>query len=802
MSTPETFSHESSIKIDSKERLRTELGITSPLDIPEISRAFEVTRKDLEDFRKTLDTVPSAEQLEKIKAFITEKSEVVSSTRDKADAFKKTLAVGGVGVIFTGMWTTFKEGMADLQNTEGLDMVDKGSSLWDKLENMWDKAKLALAQTKLGKMFLDFFGFEIPSVESVMDDVGEKWKELTKEKKQEIEEKLFGTLSADLKKQYNFNGEEKLSDGTTKGDKLRAILKKRVDWVHETFVDENGTINLNLKNVAALTGTGLGLVYELVREWVINVSNIAFDFVETTKGTIRYVAKSISGVEMSPEFGGEVSLATITENMTSGEKMFLLAIFYRKGGFITSMLGDIGYILAQPMRFLNTDNISTLSVLVPWVNKKIEKMDQIIATLSKIAPEKAADIAALKEMREAAVLNKKALEAVVSYKNGTITYEAAQKELGVLKQKYKPLSWMKTGAIEGLGLDAWNKAYMKDMFISRNANYIESLSHSINPDKFRTLAKIRAYGQFLEIPGNLNKTVVHFKNPTDFRGFMKEVGVLASQSPELVRWLFSHLPVFIVAGTTIHEGMKPDGEVLKSLRYFVPIWWPALMIWDANIWINRDGTIDVENIGEGVAGFVLGGIDLWIFTKLVWAKWKMGVVEFALKPVIDTTRAIGSLGRLSWSLWKVGADGARLGAQYLSKFPSYGKVAAGALAGITILLITGEALASDSPEEIKKKLTESKLLNADGTPNLIQMKERFKTLSPENKKQILDLVFSLEISLYTIDQYIEKTEYEKGVYVVKVKKEHRSIIEKTLLATNIYSEFELIDNIRIETIES
>jgi len=53
-------------------------------------------------------------------------------------------------------------------------MVDKGSSLWDKLENMWDKAKLALAQTKLGKMFLDFFGFEIPSVESVMDDVGEK----------------------------------------------------------------------------------------------------------------------------------------------------------------------------------------------------------------------------------------------------------------------------------------------------------------------------------------------------------------------------------------------------------------------------------------------------------------------------------------------------------------------------------------------------------------------------------------------------------------------------------------------------
>lgn len=149
---------------------------------------------------------------------------------------------------------------------------------------------------------------------------------------------------------------------------------------------------------------------------MIDISNISFDFVETTKGAIRYVARSVSGVDMSPEFGGEVSLATITDNMTPSEKMFLLAVFYRKGGFITSVLSDIGYIATQPLRLLNTDNISTLSVLVPGVERKIEKMDQIITTLAKIAPEKAADIAMLQEMRNAAVLNKKAIEAVVSYK--------------------------------------------------------------------------------------------------------------------------------------------------------------------------------------------------------------------------------------------------------------------------------------------------------------------------------------------------------------------------------------------------
>lgn len=104
------------------------------------------------------------------------------------------------------------------------------------MEKMWDKAKFTLAQTKLGKMILEFFGFDIPLAESVMDDVGEKGKtviekgkKLTEEKKQEIEDKIFETVSVDLKKQYGINPDEKLSDGTTKGDKIRSILKKRAE---------------------------------------------------------------------------------------------------------------------------------------------------------------------------------------------------------------------------------------------------------------------------------------------------------------------------------------------------------------------------------------------------------------------------------------------------------------------------------------------------------------------------------------------------------------------------------------------
>lgn len=72
----------------------------------------------------------------------------------------------------------------------------------------------------------------------------------------------------------------------------------------------------------------------------------------------------------------------------------------------------------------------------------------------------------------------------------------------------------------------------------------------------------------------------------------------------------------------------------------------------------------------------------------------------------------------------------------------------------------------------------------------------------DERKQVLDLVLSLETASYGVDQYVEKTEYKNGIYTIKTTKEHRGIIEKTLLGTDIYSEFELVDNIQVEVVGS
>lgn len=189
------------------------------------------------------------------------------------------------------------------------------------------------------------------------------------------------------------------------------------------------------------------------------------------------------------------------------------------------------------MRLLNSfDNIGTLSARIPGFESKMRKMDQVIDMLAKIAPQNTADITALKEMREAAKLSKEAIETVMKYENKQIPYTEAKAKLTKLSGTYQALSWEKKLAGKALGFDAWNKAYLKDVFITNNVNYIKTLSETIESGfKNPILAKIKAYGQFLEIPGDLNRTAMYFKTPEDFKGFIKEMGTLASQFPEFVR---------------------------------------------------------------------------------------------------------------------------------------------------------------------------------------------------------------------------------------------------------------------------
>lgn len=253
--SPEISSLEK-VQIDSKETLRAELGILSPIEIPEITRAFEVTRRDLDVFKKSLENLPTKEQIAKLRLFIKDKTEALHETQDKTEALKQVIGAGGVAAVATNLQNELGKGMDDLKNAKGTDVFEKASTVWDRMGKMWDSLILSVASTSFGRMILDFFGIDIPesvmSKPGVTDAIKNPVDRLSDEKKKEIDEKLFKTVNTDLVKQYGLNPDEKLPDGTTKGEKLRMILKKRTESMHSIFIDANGVVNINAKNLSGV----------------------------------------------------------------------------------------------------------------------------------------------------------------------------------------------------------------------------------------------------------------------------------------------------------------------------------------------------------------------------------------------------------------------------------------------------------------------------------------------------------------------------------------------------------------------
>lgn len=90
-----------------------------------------------------------------------------------------------------------------------------------------------------------------------------------------------------------------------------------------------------------------------------------------------------------------------------------MAVFMRKGGFVTEMIGHFSYIVTSPMKLLNTDTVSSVSTLIPGYDKKVQKMQQVIDRLEKILPSGAKEVEILREMKMAAENTKKAIEIVI-----------------------------------------------------------------------------------------------------------------------------------------------------------------------------------------------------------------------------------------------------------------------------------------------------------------------------------------------------------------------------------------------------
>lgn len=225
----------------------------------------------------------------------------------------------------------------------------------------------------------------------------------------------------------------------------------------------------------------------------------------------------------------------------------------RKGGFVTEMIGHFAYISTIWMKGLNTDTISSIPTLIPGYDKKIQKMDEVISRLAKIVPADSKELKILTDMRISSENTKKAIEIVSAHHANKIPKHQAIQDIRALLPVERMEFWKKE--LHTLsGIDTWNKAYLRDVFVEKNARYVEFLEASLDKGKLRILEKIRSNAQFYEIAGGVNSSALYFKNTESLKSFT----TLLSQFPEFAKGFFTHAPVFIIGGVMINEGFKPE----------------------------------------------------------------------------------------------------------------------------------------------------------------------------------------------------------------------------------------------------
>jgi hypothetical protein len=137
------------------------------------------------------------------------------------------------------------------------------------------------------------------------------------------------------------------------------IIKTRSKELSENFFDpDTGEYVVSIGTVMSALSSGSGFLYDCIREDVINPMDITYDLSVTAVGTVRYVARTILGVTVPDDWilAGEADIEKLAEkgsSMSEKERLFVLAIFYRKGGFVSEFLGYAAELFTSPMYLLN-----------------------------------------------------------------------------------------------------------------------------------------------------------------------------------------------------------------------------------------------------------------------------------------------------------------------------------------------------------------------------------------------------------------------------------------------------------------
>lgn len=611
-----------------------------------------------------------------------------------------------------------------------------------------------------------------------------KWEEkenkekTSQEANEEQIEEYKNQMTSKLENQFNkkFNPEEKskLHELIEKyKNDLSPLTKNTAEW-NIVFVD----LGFQTWKIA------LFFLFDLVKEWIIPASSIAMNLVDTWINTIKiWIAPiwKLLWINDSEIVLWELSMDTFWQmELSDTQKQVLLWIIYRKWWMITNLMWQASYVLSRLLitPFEMWENISSLSMTSNTLLWNYEKVAKNYDKMLKIlwAPEDELSKILYSTIKETKVKTevlgiynkfgwdiKKFEQEIMKLWYESDFIKEVRNELKTWKIKNESELWVKLSNLVKTNAkntqDAfaafkwkisttikwpfWDKRFLLDEFTSKLWNVNDWIEKSFK--SWRTIFKyadnFKNSFKMIDMPKSFEKTVFALTKENS-KDFIKQLKFLATQSPELVRWIFSHLPIIAVAWVAATSEEPFFKELTDWLKFLIPIVWPFLIMKEARLenWQPHD----IVNLALWWWFLVFDWYTLVKAVKLA-KEWEIPttVIKFFWKPVVDIARL------WKWTLqtilytehwfkaiyelikaWKI-AEASNLINYW--KLKQYWLI-------IWILAIIwwwAKEYFSKKPEEIIAKLEKDWFLNKDWWFNIAKISEAYQKINNSEKKAIL-----------------------------------------------------------------
>ena len=301
----------------------------------------------------------------------------------------------------------------------------------------------------------------------------------------------------------------------------------------------------------------------------------------------------------------------------------------------------------------------------------------------------------------------------------------------------------------------FNASIFKERLDALDGGLARTVNSGVGP--LRAWQNFRNLGNMVEANFDFNRAVVQIRRE-NADAWLKNLKVLATESPDLVRGLFGHLPAIVVIGVAANEEGNFAANFAKGMMFLTPIIGPGMLIFEGGKMENFK-LPQLATMGMGTTLMAMDAYGVYKVASGPRPVWE--ALKFAARGPMSVLKLAGGASRtghdLFYALRGIG-QAARAGQLEQAGFAALRGL--GTVGALAMLAYGGYRWhewskvqnEQEAQEKIAKDLKADGLIDENGAPVAGKMVEKFHAMEDAQKKPFVELLASDILSRFSLSQ--------------------------------------------------